>query len=82
MARLHEELNNEAVRAEAAEILRGLIHEIRLIPEADQLEIELIGELAAMASLSEDTLRPAEKVKITMVAEALNHRQHTVCVEA
>jgi site-specific DNA recombinase len=33
VARLHEELNREPVRAEAAAILRGLISEIRLIPE-------------------------------------------------
>lgn len=48
VARLHKELNNEAARAEAAEILRSLIKAIRLIPEGSQLEIELIGDPAAM----------------------------------
>jgi len=48
VARLEECLNDEAVRYEAAEALRGLIQEIRLLPEENQLEIELIGSLDSM----------------------------------
>jgi hypothetical protein len=35
------------LRTEAAEALRALIDQIRLIPENDRLEIELCGDLAA-----------------------------------
>src|SRR6185437_15727805 len=37
IARLEENLNEESVRIEAAESLRGLIREIRLIPEEGKL---------------------------------------------
>jgi len=45
--RLHEELNRPALLAEAAQALRALIEEVRLIPENGRLEIELAGDLAA-----------------------------------
>jgi hypothetical protein len=44
--RLHEELNRVELRSEAAQALRGLIDEVRLIPEDGRLEIELLGDLA------------------------------------
>jgi hypothetical protein len=37
------------VRAEAAEALRNLIKEIRLVPEGGQLQIDLAGILALIA---------------------------------
>jgi site-specific DNA recombinase len=40
--RLHEELNRPELRSEAAQVLRGLIDEVRLIPESGSLEIELV----------------------------------------
>jgi len=45
-------LNDPALREEAAEVLRGLIDEIRLAPAGDGgLQIELFGELAAIMAL-------------------------------
>ena len=45
---LREALNEDGAREEAAEILRGLIDEIRLHPIDGQLQIELIGDLATL----------------------------------
>jgi len=42
----------EAVRGEAAEVRRGLLSEVRLVPEQGQLEIELVGNLAAMLTVA------------------------------
>jgi site-specific DNA recombinase len=70
IARLDEELNTEAVRGEAAELLRGLLREIRLIPEDGELGIELVGDLAAMLNLANGNPRQAglAGTQITMVA--------------
>jgi DNA invertase Pin-like site-specific DNA recombinase len=43
---LNKALNEETTRAGAAEALRALIDEIRLVPENGRLEIELAGDLA------------------------------------
>lgn len=70
VARLHEELNRAPIRAEAASILRGLISEIRLIPQNGELEIELIGEVTSILALASEGPRQlsAAGAKITMVA--------------
>ena len=49
---LTEALNAEETRQEAGEIIRGLIDEIRLVPDGDELRIHLKGELAEMLALS------------------------------
>ena len=41
---LHAALNEPASRTEAAEILRLLIDEVRLVPEDGRLAIELVGD--------------------------------------
>jgi hypothetical protein len=38
---------------EAREVIRGLVEEIRLVPEADKLRIEVRGELGAILRLAE-----------------------------
>ncbi len=53
----------------AAECLRDLVEEIRLVPEGGKLRIEIYGELAALLSLANK--RPSSKetgAQITMVA--------------
>ena len=55
---LHEELNRPELRAEAAEALRALIDEVRLIPERGELAIELRGDLAEILALSADRKKP------------------------
>ena len=49
---LAEALNEEDTRLEAAECIRELIEEIRLVPKRGELEIELYGELAALINLA------------------------------
>ena len=56
--RLHEELNRPELRAEAAEALRALIDEVRLVPERGELTIELLGDLAGILALSVDSKKP------------------------
>ena len=45
---LRDALNEEGTREGAAQILRGLVDEIRLHPVDGQLQIELIGDLATL----------------------------------
>src|SRR5262249_20309303 len=82
VARLREALNADDSRTEASEIIRGLIEEIRLVPEeGGGLKIELAGELAALVNLANQHPRSSgTRVPVTMVAGARNHRQFPVCV--
>lgn len=52
VADLHLALAEPATRGAAAEVLRGLIDEIRVTPEGDGNLVELVGELAALLQLS------------------------------
>jgi site-specific DNA recombinase len=79
---LHQELNREELRAEAAEALRALIGEVRLVPENGKLEIELAGDLAGILALTCGSKKPvtAERdgLQVTLVAGECNHRQLTL----
>jgi hypothetical protein len=69
---LAEALNDQHTRLEAAERIRELIEEIRLVPENGKLRVELYGELAALINLA----NPRSKgtgVQITLVAGTRNH---------
>ena len=70
--RLHEELNRTELRSEAAQALRELIDEVRLIPEDGRLEIELLGDLAGILALSADSKKPVTEyrdgLQVTLVA--------------
>jgi site-specific DNA recombinase len=69
---LHEELNRPDLRSEAAQALRGLIDEVRLIPENGRLEIELLGDLAGILALSTGGKKPVTEgrdgLQVTLVA--------------
>jgi site-specific DNA recombinase len=70
---LAEALNDEHTRLEAAECIRELIEEIRLVPEGGKLRVELYGELAALLNLANEHPRSKETgVQITLVAGARN----------
>ena len=60
------------LRSEAAHALRGLIDEVRLIPEDGRLEIELLGDLAGILALSADSKKPVTEdrdgLQVTLVA--------------
>jgi DNA invertase Pin-like site-specific DNA recombinase len=76
---LREAIDRADCRAEAAEILRGLIEEVRLVPEDDELQIELHGELSAILELANEHPRRASAgVQIKLVAGACNHRELTL----
>ncbi len=69
IVRLGEALNDEHTRTEAAECLRELIEEIRLLPEKGKLRIEIFGELAALINLADE--RPRSRgtgAQVTLVA--------------
>ena len=66
---LAEALNDEHSRLEAAECIRELIEEIRLVPDNGKLRVELYGELAALINLANEHPRSKETgVQITLVA--------------
>src|SRR5262249_51473277 len=76
---LAEALNEEHTRLEAAECIRELIDEIRLVPKHGELTIELYGELAALINLANG--QPRSKgagLQITLVAGPCNHRELTL----
>lgn len=76
---LHESLNEESTRTEAAEALRTLIEEIRLVPQDGRLRIDLHGELATILALTSET--PASQGRdgrsTLLVAGARNHLYRT-----
>ena len=51
----HANLNKDDSRAEAADIVRGLIETIRVRNADDGLEIELVGEIVNMIELDQTT---------------------------
>ena len=63
-------LNEDSLRTEAAEVLRSLISEIRLIPQDGALAIELVGALAGILALGKEKRpRPfGSGAQITLVA--------------
>ena len=83
---LRKALNEDGAREEAAQILRGLVDEIRLHPIDDQLQIELIGDLATLLGFAEkkgaDNKKPGSSGNPGstkwLVAGARNHLYRTV----
>jgi site-specific DNA recombinase len=66
---LHATLNRDDARTEAAGILRGLIDEVRLVPESGELAIELRGDLAEILALgNKNPRRGPAGVQVTLVA--------------
>ncbi len=68
---LESALSDPTTSAEAANIIRSLLSEIRLVPEGDKLTIELVGELAGLLSLGpakKRTGRPEATCATTVVA--------------
>jgi len=77
---LREALDRDDARNEAAEIMRGLIDEIRLVPIDGKIEIYLVGNLAAILELcakkNPGSIRAG--AQLTVVAGARNHRELTL----
>ena len=78
VARLTAALNEESNRAEAAEAIRALIEEVRLVPDDENLRIELFVELAALNNFTNELPRSKETgVQVTLVAGARSQRFRT-----
>jgi hypothetical protein len=77
VANLHAALDADGMRAEAADILRELIEEVRLVPEHGELQIELRGDLAAILSFAQKRNPGARDagMKTKLVAEERYQRQ-------
>lgn len=60
---LYEALQNDAetARLEAAAVLRSLIKDIVLTPEADELKIDVRGDLAGILTIAFNKKRPSER---------------------
>ena len=68
-------LNEDSNRAEAAEAIRALIEEVRLVPDDENLRIELFGELAALIKLTNEHPRSTDTgVQVRLFAGARNRR--------
>ncbi len=76
VAHLTEALNAYGTRAEAAEAIRGLINEVKMVPDGDRLEIELRGDLAMMLRAGLDSEKPGSSgaglQQVMLVAGARN----------
>ncbi len=51
VAALHEALTDPSTKDEAFGIIRGLTEEVRLVPEAGELRVEIRGALAGILAL-------------------------------
>ena len=58
-------------RHEAMEVIRGLIQELRLIPENGILQFELYGELAGILALCEAKSSKARRSEAAGLAEQI-----------
>ncbi len=56
---LHESLQGEEGKAEAAELFRTLVDQVTLVPDADKLAIIIRGDLAAMLRFAAGKKNPA-----------------------
>ena len=70
VADLRDALNETGTRAEAANIIRDLVEEIRLHPDKNVLKIELVGDLARILNFANGNPRRIEPagVQVTLVA--------------
>ena len=70
MAALAEALADETMRDEAFELIRSLLDKIVLVPEGEELRIEIHGELAGILELCQQSKTPgrsrasAEQIKV------------------
>jgi DNA invertase Pin-like site-specific DNA recombinase len=82
VAALADALADDAFRDEAFEVIRSLLDKIVLVPEGEELRIEIHGELAGILELCQQGKTPgrsrasAEQIKV--VAGAHNHRQFQI----
>jgi hypothetical protein len=80
---LHQALQREGSRAEAAEILRDLIEEITLTPGNGELRIDLRGELAGILRLASGSKKPiaADRDGLEQMEREDDERRGMVCFQ-
>ncbi|MGB8400107.1 MAG: recombinase family protein, partial [Bradyrhizobium sp.] len=59
--------DSEATRLKAGEVLRTLVKEILLTPEAGELKIDVRGDLAGILAVSLKTKAPATGARVSQV---------------
>lgn len=69
IAALHERLQSEETKAEAANILRSLVDQITLQPDGNGLAIVLRGDLAAMLSFAANTKKPGLRGETGLICD-------------
>lgn len=78
---LHEALTRPEIRAEAAEALRALIEQIRLVPENGKLAIDLHGTLAGILSAANaNATRQGVPGGVLMLVAGAHNRQYRTVV--
>jgi hypothetical protein len=81
VAALAEALADEAMRDEAFELIRSLLDRIVLVPEGEELRMEMHGALAGILELCQKDKTPgrsrASAEQIKLVAGARNHLYRT-----
>ena len=70
---LHSSLNNPDFKTEAAEIIRSLVESIRVQNHADEIEIELVGEIAKMVEVAQ-TINLKGKTALEEAVSLENYR--------
>ena len=88
VAALHEALADPSSKDEAFGIIRGLIEDVRLVPEAGELRVEIRGALAGILALGATNDKTARKCadgsvsvlasQVKLVAGAHNNREFTL----
>ena len=70
VAALHDALADEVTQDEALELIRSLVDKIVLVPEGDELRIQIHGQLAGILALCQQSKTPghsrasAEQIKV------------------
>jgi len=80
VTQLHAALEDPELRAEALDLIRGLIERVEFYPAEDGFRIELVGEIASMIRLSagpQSLGSTIERTSVKVVAGTRNHLYRT-----
>ncbi|MBU3889762.1 recombinase family protein [Methylosinus sp. KRF6] len=69
---LHESLQSDETKAEAAEIVRALVDQVTLVPEDGRLAIVLRGDLAAMLRFAAGKKKPDLLSEVGLIGDLLS----------
>jgi site-specific DNA recombinase len=69
---LHESLQSDETKAEAAEIVRALVDQVTLVPEDGRLAIVLRGDLAGMLRFAAGKKKPDVLSEVGLIGDMLS----------